>query len=340
MTTPGKTWHLRRLCDAQGRFKMLAVDQRPPITQLIASGRGIAREAVAFADMVAVKALLARELSGEATAVLLDPNYAYHAAIDALNPRTGLIVTLEDHRFVETPTGRTSSAIADWSVSKIKRLGADGVKVLAWYRPDADISVCAHQQRFVQEIGQSCREFDIPFIFELLVYPFTSAKHHTADYVEDPHKRPQLVIDSVREFSKVRYGVDLFKLESPVNAAALQPGDTAAQAWFNQLNEVVSGRPWVMLSAGANSADFERVLEAAYRAGANGYLAGRAIWWEAMRQFPDLAACSKGLRETGVTTMQRYNRLTDEGAKTWLRRTTPAAVSEEGQWARAYEAMP
>ena len=33
---PGKLWGMRRLADAGGRFKMLAVDQRPPIKNLIA----------------------------------------------------------------------------------------------------------------------------------------------------------------------------------------------------------------------------------------------------------------------------------------------------------------
>ena len=32
---PGKLWGMRRLADAGGRFKMLAVDQRPPIKNLI-----------------------------------------------------------------------------------------------------------------------------------------------------------------------------------------------------------------------------------------------------------------------------------------------------------------
>ena len=35
--SPGKLWGLRRLADAGGRFKMLAVDQRPPIKNLVAS---------------------------------------------------------------------------------------------------------------------------------------------------------------------------------------------------------------------------------------------------------------------------------------------------------------
>ena len=51
-----------------------------------------------------------------------------------------------------------------------------------------------------------------------------------------------------------------------------------------------AGRPWVMLSAGAGKDDFRRILTFAYRAGASGYLAGRAIWWDAFQSFPDLDA--------------------------------------------------
>jgi len=36
----------------------------------------------------------------------------------------------------------------------------------------------------------------------------------------------------------------------------------------------------VMLSAGAAMAEFANVLRYAYRAGAHGFLAGRAIWWD------------------------------------------------------------
>ncbi len=136
--TPGKTWGLRRMADAAGRFKMVAIDQRPPIVNLIAARRGIGADAVTFADIKAVKRLLASVLAPHASALLVDPNYGYPAVADLLLPSRGLIMTLEDHRFRETSRGRYSAAIADWTVAKIRRLGADGVKVLAWYRPDAD----------------------------------------------------------------------------------------------------------------------------------------------------------------------------------------------------------
>src|SRR4029078_9764992 len=167
----GKLWSLRRLADDAGRFKMLAVDQRPPIQQVIARGRGIAPEAASFADICAIKRLLVEHLAADVSAVLLDPNFAYPAAIDAVPARTGLIMTLEDHRLAETAEGRRSRSIADWSVEKIRRLGADGVKVLAWYRPDADEAVCAHQRDYVEAVGRACRAEDIPFVLELLLYP-------------------------------------------------------------------------------------------------------------------------------------------------------------------------
>ena len=42
--------------------------------------------------------------------------------------------------------GRYSKNIKNWSVEKIKRMGGDAVKVLAWYRPDADEKSIEHQK--------------------------------------------------------------------------------------------------------------------------------------------------------------------------------------------------
>jgi len=60
-------------------------------------------------------------------------------------------------------------------VEKIRAIGGDAVKVLAWYRPDADAGINEHQKRFVREIGQDCARYDIPYVLELLVYPFLAA---------------------------------------------------------------------------------------------------------------------------------------------------------------------
>jgi tagatose 1,6-diphosphate aldolase len=308
---------MRRLADDAGRFKMLAVDQRPPIKNLIAERRGL--DAAPYEDVCGFKALLVEELAPQASAALLDPHFAYPAAVHLVPPSQGLLLTLEDSVFDDTPAGRMSAEIDDWSVEKIKRAGGDAVKVLAWYRPDAGPEVLEHQHRFVRQIGAACRRYDIPYVFELLVYAFAGAETHTTDYVEDTAKRAEDVIASVEAFADPAYGIDLFKLESPFAAGDVpEPADDdgTIQAAFDAVGRA-AGRPWVMLSAGATQSAFERILHYAYAAGASGYLAGRAIWWDACQAFPDLEAMRGRLQVDSVPYMERLNRMTDTLATPW-----------------------
>ena len=340
----GKKWGMRRMATPEGHFTMVALDQRPPIAQLVAAKRGIAPADVGFTDMVDVKRMLVDVLGTHASAMLFDPNYAFPAALSKLPAHTGLVVTLEDHRFRDTPGGRLSHSIKDWSVEKIKRAGGDGVKVLAWYRPDAEPEVLAHQQRYVEEIGQECRRWDIPLVLELLVYPFPKSERHTVDYVESPEKMPELVLESVREFAKPKYGVDLFKLESPLPGATLPARDGSAahrdaQAWFDRIGTLckAAGIPWVMLSAGVTPPQFVRVMEYAYAAGAHGFLAGRAVWWQALQDFPDLERCAAQLRLEGGATLAELAALTKRAGQAWHADYSAFdTMSKEGELCAAY----
>ena len=212
----GKLWGMRRMADENGLFKMTAVDQRPPIKGPIAKHHGV--EEAPWDAVADFKTLLIETLQGESSAVLLDPHFAIPRGIDRLSPAKGLIVTLEDSVFTETPDGRLSSEIDDWSVAKIKRMGGDAVKVLAWYRPDAPAHIREKQKDFTRRIGEACARYDIPFLFELLVYPLASDAHQTTDYVEMTGKRTDHVLQSVEDFSASEFGIDVFKLESPIAA--------------------------------------------------------------------------------------------------------------------------
>ena len=345
MRTIGKNRGLARLADAGGHFCMVALDQRPPLFEAIARAKGIAKDQVEYADVTAAKRLLVEALSPHCSSMLFDPNFAVPAAIDVLPARCGLILTLEEHRVEETASGRKSRAIPDWSVDKIRAMGADAVKVLAWYRPDADPAVNEHQKRFVRDIGRDCARHDIPYVLELLVYPFLGSANHTADYVEAPGKLPSLVIESVREFAKPEYGVDLLKLESPLAANSLPACDggaaaKAAQREFDAIGEICRGRriPWVLLSGGAAPDKFERVLDFAYAAGASGFLAGRTIWLDAVvKHFPDRNAVAASLRKDGLGILERLNNLTAaKGAKWAPRFPAFGEIKQEGDFARTY----
>ncbi|MFY0619561.1 tagatose 1,6-diphosphate aldolase [Shimia sp.] len=321
--TPGKLAGMRRMADNNGIYKMTAVDQRPPIKGPIAKHHGV--EQAPWEEVAKFKGMLVETLQGHSTAMLLDPHYAIPKSFDALIPHKGLVVTLEDSLFKETPGGRLSSNIDNWSVGKIKRMGGDAVKVLAWYRPDATDEVNQAQQDYVKKIGDACAKYDIPFLFELLVYPLAADAHQTKEYVEMKGKKADDVLKSVEEFAKPAYGVDVFKLESPVNASDAD-GSADVQAVFDEMGRI-AGRPWVMLSAGAGKTEFRNVLGHAFKAGASGFLAGRAIWLDAFNAYPDWEAIRAGLEGDAVDYMKDISALADAQAANWA---THACYGENG----------
>lgn len=309
----GKLRSMRRLADPNGFFTMLAVDQRVPIMGPIEAVHG----RVVDAEVTAVKRALLATLAPAASAALCDPIWAYPFSHDLVAPGQGLVVTLEDHRFEDGPGGRRTRAIPGWSVEKIKRMGGDGVKVLAYYRPDAAREVIAHQQAFVRAVGTACRRFDIPFVLELLVHPLAGT---TNDPIADPAARAEMVLASVRTFAKPEFGVDLFKLESPIPSAQLPDPDAAGaddvRSLFDELDQAAD-RPWVVLSAGATAADFRRALTYALPAGASGFLAGRAIWWQAFQHYPDLDAMAAALQADSLPYLRELGAITAALGRPW-----------------------
>ena len=311
----GKMWGMRRLADTAGRWKMIAIDQRTPLMEPIAQKRGTTQ--ASYDDIAAVKAAVTRHLSPHATAMLLDPNFAYPRCAGEMSPKVGLCLSLEHHITQETARGRLSTTVPFWSVRQIQRIGGDAVKLLVWYRPDADAPVREHQQALVRRIGQDCREHDIVLLLELLVYPLPG---DTPAFLGA--NRPRLVLDSVRDFADPEFGVDIYKLEPPAVLRDVPDPDgpqaSAVQRAYDEMGALAT-RPWVLLSAAAGPADFQRSLTYAYRAGASGYLCGRAIWQAAFERFPDLPAMERELATESVRYVQGINALTDRLATSWHR---------------------
>ena len=115
----GKLIHLKKLCTDKNHFQMLAVDQRPPIFNLITDSTG---QSYTYSQVVECKRLITQYLSKLATAILMDPHYSL-SNILRFNQSKGLVITLEEHSFIETQKGRYSRNIDNWSVEKIKKAG-------------------------------------------------------------------------------------------------------------------------------------------------------------------------------------------------------------------------
>lgn len=320
-----KARRLQRLLGTDNRFHMVALDQRAILAQMLAQLKQIDACKLPFSDMLAVKRLLVESLAQPASAMLYDPNIAVPAAIDILPSNTGLVVSLEHHVVEETPEGRKTRSIPDWSVEKIQHLGADGVKLLVWYHPDASADVCRHQQDYVRSVGVECLARGVPLVLELLAYkplgfqndnsaePGASAEFSAAELTD-------VVVESVREFAKPEYQVDLFKLESPVppkivNSTAVN-SESDIQLAFDALGKACSDAdiPWVLLSAGVTTEQFVRLLGFAYKAGANGFLAGRAIWKAPLDAFPDIEATRKAMQSQGTDALLKIIDFTREQA--------------------------
>src|SRR3982751_6741349 len=193
----GKLWSIRRLADERGLFKMTAVDPRPGVEALVRRKRGV--HPAADEDVGEAKRILIETLSPWATAMLLDPGYAYPYAALQADPRRGLLLTYEQWASEETAGGRKTLAYPQWSVEKIKRTGADGVKLMLWWRPDAANDVKAHQRALVEQVGRECRRHDIAFLLEPLLYPLGD-EGSGGRYEEDASKRPEMVIAPALEF--------------------------------------------------------------------------------------------------------------------------------------------
>lgn len=304
---PGKLHGLRRLAGPNGTFEILAIDQRPPLYDLVArhDSRDIQRH------VFDLKRSVIEQLQQHATATLVDPPTAL-GLFERLDPRCGLLLTLEDHRFRDVASGRMSHTIDGWSVERISSTGADAVKLLAWYRDDAGRQSRRHQEDLVASVGDACREHDTPFVLELLVYPLR------ADRGEVPsEQRVDLVLRSLQRFADPKYGVDLFKVESPLDLRHRSPNldPNMLQGTFGEVDSIVQ-RPWVVLSGGANRVDFLDVVRHACKAGASGYLAGRSIWWNSVTRFPD-PAVAHSLREDAVRYMRTLHDVVDDLAHPW-----------------------
>lgn len=319
--SPGKWQRLRSLTDEQGRFKMMAIDQRGSLQQAIARATGKDPKQVAAEDLSKAKEIITKVLAPYATALLTDPEYGYPQSIEYLPPRVGLLLAYEQTGHEKAgPTGkeRKTHLIEGWSAEKAQRAGADAVKLLVYYHPDASDEVCRYQQELVQRVGEECQRVGMPFLLELVSYAIEEESTGTPEFAR---RKPHLVVRSAAEFSKPQYRVDILKLEFPANlkwtkefsAGAFDGKErqavytlTDVRGFCREVNEA-AGVPWVILSAGVDIEEFLVQVDLATAAGASGFLCGRAIWKDAVNLYPDIAKMEQWLSTQGAYNFVRAN---------------------------------
>jgi len=351
----GKLLNLKRLADAAGRFKMLAIDQRDSLRKALGKATGRTPEQVTYEEMAATKTLITATLAPYSTATLVDPVYGLPRAAAVLPAGIGVLTAAEETGYDRAGPGgtaRLSRLIDDWSVVKAKRAGVNAVKLLVYYNPEASAEALAHQQRLVQQVGEECAREDFPFLLEVVTY---AIEEPSADTPEFARRRSRHTIESAQEFSRDEYRVDILKLEFPGDlkyakefcAGAFDGRERPAIGSLAQAREScrelnrAAARPWVILSGGVDIREFLANLELAVEAGASGFLCGRAIWKDVIPRYPDQDAMRRFLLTEGVYNFLRANAAA-ERARPWFDhsrfggREALRLTEAEASWYREY----
>src|SRR6184192_2620808 len=265
--TPGKLAGLKRVSNDRGVIAAAAMDQRGSLQKALAKEKG---GEVGDAMMQEFKSLVTEVLTPHASAILLDPEWGLPAAKRRAR-NAGLLLAYEKTGYDKTGPGRLPDLLDDWSVRRLKEAGADCIKILLYYTPFDPQDINEKKHAWVERIGDECRANDIPFFMEFVGYE-EGADEKGFEYAK---KKPQIVIESMREFSKVRYGVDVLKVEVPVNMKFVEGAKIYAgqKAYSKQeaMNLFLSAanathKPFIYLSAGVSNAEFTESLELAAEA--------------------------------------------------------------------------
>jgi tagatose 1,6-diphosphate aldolase len=324
LITPGKRKKLDTVSTERGIIAAAAMDQRGSLQSAIAKGKGIDKSAVTPGMMAEFKQAVVSVLTPHASAILLDPEYGLEAARHRAKG-CGLLLAYEKSGYDNTRPGRLPDLLENWSVRRLVEAGADCVKILLYYNPFEAAEINEMKHAWVERLGAECRAADVPFFLEFVGYDDSL----DVKGLEYARRKPEVVKRSMAEFSKPEYGVDVLKVEIPVNLAFVK-GTRASKGESAYTREEAmehfraaaaeAKQPFIYLSAGVSNDVFIESLELAAESGVpfSGVLCGRATWQEGIPVYAKQGrqALEDWLHGEGVRNIERVNTAI-EAAKPW-----------------------
>lgn len=282
-----KKQFMQNLLNEKGIIAALAIDQRGALKKMIAKYK---TEGASDQDLVTYKKLVSTMLTQYSSSILLDPEFGLPAA-QVRDKNCGLLLAYEKTGYDATVKGRLPDLLSIWSVKRLKEAGADAIKFLLYYDIDEDKTINEQKHAFIERLGAECANYNMPFYLELVSYDAENSDSNSLEYAKvKPHK----VNDMMKEFSKSCYGVDVLKMEVPVNMSFVEgfaKGEIAytkeaAAEYFKQQSEATH-LPFIFLSAGVSAELFQETLYFAKESGStfNGVLCGRATWANGVEHF-------------------------------------------------------
>ncbi|HET8912563.1 MAG TPA: tagatose 1,6-diphosphate aldolase [Ktedonobacteraceae bacterium] len=318
----GKHQRLMKLSDKRGVIAALAIDQRGSLQRAFAA---ITDRKITPSEISEFKSLVSEILTPYASAILLDPEYGLEAARQRA-ANAGLLLAYENSGYDTTTPGRFPLLLPNLSARRLAEVGADAVKLLVYYDPDDEAAINTVKQAFIERVGAECIANALPFFVEIVTY---SDRIGNVNSLEFARAKPDKVRKVTREFSNPRYGIDVLKLEVPVNMqfvqAATSNGSLAytreeARQYFSAVAAEAS-IPFIYLSAGVSSETFLSALELANEAEVPyaGVLCGRATWQDGLPVYVNggTPALRTWLENQGRQNIEALNAVLSKGAQPW-----------------------
>ncbi|MDZ4800119.1 MAG: tagatose 1,6-diphosphate aldolase, partial [Bryobacteraceae bacterium] len=243
-----KADHLKRLSTPRGIIAAMAVDQRKSLRIMIAAAAGVALDAIGDEQLGEFKRTVVRKLSPYASAVLIDPEFG-QPAIGEQAAGCGLLLTYEMDGYENPRPNRMLAPMPEWSVRRLAEAGANGIKILLSWNPFDAAEPNDAKRVWIERIGAECHANGLPFFLEPVSYD-PSGRLDPRSY-EYALQKPEIVIQTMREFSDRRYHVDVLKVEFPVNVTHLGTACSheAALGFCREADAAAKGVPYIYLSA-------------------------------------------------------------------------------------------
>ncbi len=323
----GKLERLTRVADEGGVIRAAAMDQRGSLKKAIAKAKGLEPGAVSDAMMSSFKVAVSKVLTPHASAILLDPQWGKEACA-ARSENAGLLLAYELSGYDQTGPGRLPLLLPNWTVRQSMEMGADCIKILMYYTPFEKPDINAQKHAWIERIGAECAYHEIPFFLECICYDEQGGDEKGLEFAK---RKPAAVAGYMKEFSEPRYGVDVQKVEVPINMAFVEgaSANTTGQSAYSKKEAMelflaaaeVCRQPFIYLSAGVDDDVFRESLELAGDSGTvfAGVLCGRATWKEGISEFGsgDGAGLEAWLAGRGVENIQALNAVLKQTAKPW-----------------------
>lgn len=274
--------HLAPLMRPSGALAMLAIDQRESMRAMLGEGQStpVGDSAVASFKLAALKAL-----TPLASAVLLDRQFAWDQAVAerAIDPACALIAAAD--RFIPGTDELITDVEIDAAVApdQVRADGAVALKLLVIWRLD---EAAETRVALVRDFVACCRQAGMISIIE----PVSRKPRDGRAWDRDDG-----ILAAARELGNL--GADLYKAEVPLHG---EGSESDVRRRCAELTRVIPV-PWVVLSSGVTPDRFPLAVEWACREGASGFLAGRAVWRNAITSADPQTA----LREDAIPRLQR-----------------------------------